>query len=50
MRRAQRDAEFEAYVAAARPRLRRLAYSLCGDWHAADDVLSYQATVTVRCE
>ena len=39
MRRAQRDAEFEAYVAAARPRLRRLAYSLCGDWHAADDVV-----------
>ena len=39
MRRGQRDAEFEAYVAAARPRLRRLAYSLCGDWHRADDVL-----------
>jgi len=39
VRRAQRDAEFEAYVAAARPRLRRLAYSLCGDWHAADDVV-----------
>lgn len=39
MRQHQRDAEFEAYVAAARPRLRRLAYSLCGDWHAADDVV-----------
>ena len=39
MRRSQRDAEFEAYVAAARPRLRRLAYSLCGDWYAADDVV-----------
>ena len=39
MRRSQRDAEFELYVAAARPRLRRLAYSLCGDWHAADDVV-----------
>jgi RNA polymerase sigma-70 factor (sigma-E family) len=39
VRRAQRDAEFEAYVVAARPRLRRLAYSLCGDWHAADDVV-----------
>ena len=35
----QRDAEFEAYVAMARPRLRRLAYSLCGDWHRADDIL-----------
>lgn len=39
MRQHQRDAEFEAYVAAARPRLRRLAYSLCGDWHTADDVV-----------
>lgn len=39
MRQRQRDAEFEAYVVAARPRLRRLAYSLCGDWHRADDVL-----------
>ena len=39
MRRSQRDAEFEIYVAAARPRLRRLAYSLCGDWHSADDVV-----------
>ena len=39
MRRSQRDAEFEVYVAAARPRLRRLAYSLCGDWHAADDIV-----------
>jgi RNA polymerase sigma-70 factor (sigma-E family) len=39
VRQHQRDAEFEAYVAAARPRLRRLAYSLCGDWHRADDVL-----------
>ena len=39
MRRSQRDAEFEVYVAAARPRLRRLAYSLCGDWHTADDVV-----------
>jgi RNA polymerase sigma-70 factor (sigma-E family) len=35
----QRDADFEAYVGAARPRLRRLAYSLCGDWHTADDVV-----------
>jgi RNA polymerase sigma-70 factor (sigma-E family) len=39
VRRGQRDAEFETYVAAARPRLRRLAYSLCGDWHAADDIV-----------
>jgi RNA polymerase sigma-70 factor (sigma-E family) len=39
VRRAQRDAEFEVYVAAARPRLRRLAYSLCGEWHGADDIV-----------
>jgi RNA polymerase sigma-70 factor (sigma-E family) len=39
VRRAERDAGFEAYVAAARPRLRRLAYSLTGDWHAADDAV-----------
>jgi RNA polymerase sigma-70 factor (sigma-E family) len=39
VRRRQRDAEFEAYVAAARPRLRRLAYSLSGDWHSADDIV-----------
>jgi RNA polymerase sigma-70 factor (sigma-E family) len=39
VKRSQRDAEFEAYVAASRARLRRLAYSLCGDWHAADDIV-----------
>jgi len=39
VRQSQRDAEFTAYVLAARPRLRRLAYSLCGDWHTADDLV-----------
>lgn len=39
MRRQDRDADFTAYVDANRTRLRRLAYSLCGDWHAADDIV-----------
>ena len=39
VKRSQRDAEFAEYVAAARPRLRRLAYGLCGDWHGADDIV-----------
>jgi RNA polymerase sigma-70 factor (sigma-E family) len=39
MRRQERDADFTAYVDANRTRLRRLAYSLCGDWHAADDIV-----------
>jgi RNA polymerase sigma-70 factor (sigma-E family) len=37
--RRERETEFEAFVAARRPRLRGLAYSLCGDWHAADDIV-----------
>src|SRR3712207_2244886 len=39
MGRREREAEFEAFVAARRPRLRGLAYSLCGDWHTADDIV-----------
>ena len=35
----KREAEFEAFVTARRPRLRGLAYSLCGDWHTADDIV-----------
>lgn len=31
-------AEFQQWAAAARPRLRRTAYLLCGDWHLAEDV------------
>lgn len=39
----QRDAEFTAYVAARRASLRRTAYLLCHDWHAAEDLV--QATL-----
>ena len=35
----QRDAEFTAYVAARRGHLRRTAFLLCGDWHAAEDLV-----------
>lgn len=34
-----RRVEFIEYAAARRPRLVRLAYALCGDWHTADDVV-----------
>ncbi|AGZ42270.1 SigE family RNA polymerase sigma factor [Actinoplanes friuliensis] len=36
--RAARDAEFTAFVAASAPRLRRLAYLMCRDWHLAQDL------------
>jgi RNA polymerase sigma-70 factor (sigma-E family) len=35
----ERDAEFAAYFAARATALRRLAYALCGDWHAAEDLV-----------
>jgi RNA polymerase sigma-70 factor (sigma-E family) len=34
-----REAEFTAYVAARRPHLRRTAFLICGDWHAAEDLV-----------
>lgn len=36
---ADRRSDFAEYVAARRPDLRRLAFALCGDWHAADDIV-----------
>lgn len=33
------DAAFEAFAVAAMPRLRRLAYAWCRDWHRADDLV-----------
>ncbi len=36
---AEREAEFTAYVAARRASLRRTAFLLCGDWHAAEDLV-----------
>jgi RNA polymerase sigma-70 factor (sigma-E family) len=37
--RRNRRAGFEDFVAARRPHLRRLAYTLCGDWHTAEDLV-----------
>ncbi|GAA4670764.1 SigE family RNA polymerase sigma factor [Nocardioides nanhaiensis] len=39
MRRAEREAEFVAFVEGRQAHLRRVAYSLCGDWHLAEDLL-----------
>jgi RNA polymerase sigma-70 factor (sigma-E family) len=36
--RAARDADFEAFVEASAPRLRRSAYLMCRDWHLAQDL------------
>lgn len=36
--RAERDAEFTAFVTVAAPRLRRIAYLMCRDWHLAQDL------------
>jgi RNA polymerase sigma-70 factor (sigma-E family) len=36
--------EFTEFAAGAAPRLRRTAFLLCGDWHAAEDLA--QATLT----
>ena len=41
---ARRDAEFTVFVAARRTHLRRIAYAVCGDWHAADDLLQTALT------
>jgi RNA polymerase sigma-70 factor (sigma-E family) len=43
-RRAERDREFAAYVAARSPQLLRTAYLLCGDRHRAEDLV--QVTLT----
>ncbi|MEJ3746716.1 SigE family RNA polymerase sigma factor [Actinomycetes bacterium KLBMP 9797] len=37
-RQAAADDEFTAFVAATAPRLRRIAYLMCGDWHLAQDL------------
>jgi DNA-directed RNA polymerase specialized sigma24 family protein len=31
------ERDFSAYYAARYPRVRRVAYLMCGDWHRADD-------------
>ncbi|HVQ87978.1 MAG TPA: SigE family RNA polymerase sigma factor [Actinomycetes bacterium] len=35
----RRDREFETFVLARSPALRRMAYLMCGDWHLAEDAL-----------
>ncbi len=37
-RRRHHDDDFTAFVAAAAPRLRRVAYLMCRDWHLAQDL------------
>lgn len=50
----QDEQQFASYVAARRDHLRRTAYLLCRDWHAADDLVQialvklYKAWDTVR--
>ncbi|MFS3129848.1 SigE family RNA polymerase sigma factor [Nocardioides sp. Bht2] len=39
MRSSERDRTFEEFVRDRRPHLRRIAYSLCGDWAMADDLV-----------
>jgi RNA polymerase sigma factor (sigma-70 family) len=34
-----RDESFDAFAAATMPRLRRVAYAWCHDWHHSDDVV-----------
>ncbi|WP_370240530.1 SigE family RNA polymerase sigma factor [Aeromicrobium sp.] len=36
--RATQEAAFVEFVATRRDQLRRIAYGMCGDWHAADDL------------
>lgn len=43
-RRTARAADFAAYVDARRGYLRRTAYLVCGDWHAADDLVQTALT------
>jgi RNA polymerase sigma-70 factor (sigma-E family) len=42
--RAGRDEAFSAFVLARQGHLRAIAYSLCGDWHEADDLLQTALT------
>ena len=44
MRRSDRDEAFTEYVVARRAHLRRTAYLICGDWHAAEDLVQTALT------
>lgn len=39
LNRAERDEAFAAFVAARQTHLRRIAYTMCGDWDRAEDLL-----------
>ncbi len=39
MRTAERDAAFTEFVLARQTHLRRIAYTICGDWNQAEDLL-----------
>ncbi|MBU2694262.1 SigE family RNA polymerase sigma factor [Pimelobacter sp. 30-1] len=39
MRRAEREAAYVEFATTRRDQLRRIAYSMCGDWHRADDLV-----------
>ena len=40
--------EFVEFATTASPRLRRMAFLLCGDWHAAEDLVADDAGQGVR--
>jgi RNA polymerase sigma-70 factor (sigma-E family) len=40
--------DFIDYVSAARPRLRRQAFLLCGDWHEAEDLVQDTLVIVYR--
>jgi RNA polymerase sigma-70 factor (sigma-E family) len=44
MKRSERDRAFTEYVVARRAHLRRTAYLICGDWHAAEDLVQMALT------
>ncbi len=44
MRRQDRETAYVEFVLARQTHLRRVAYSLCGDWHRADDILQLALT------
>ncbi len=44
MRREDRETAYVEFVLARQTHLRRVAYSLCGDWHRAEDILQLALT------
>jgi DNA-directed RNA polymerase specialized sigma24 family protein len=44
MRSEGREQAYVEFVTARQTHLRRIAYSICGDWHQADDLLQTALT------